>query len=61
MTDLIAALGLILVIEGVLSAGFPNFTKAAMLSASQVPSGRVRMTGLVAALLGVGLVWLVRG
>ena len=61
MTDFIAALGLVLVIEGVVSAAFPNMPKTAMLTAAQVPSNRLRITGVVAAAIGVGIVWLVRG
>lgn len=61
MSDLLAALGLVLVIEGVMSAGFPNMTKNAMLAAAQMPPHKLRVAGLVAVVLGVGLVWLVRG
>jgi uncharacterized protein YjeT (DUF2065 family) len=61
VSDFLAAVGLVLVIEGVISAGFPNSTKAAMASAAQVPPQKLRMVGVAAAVLGVGLVWLVRG
>lgn len=61
MTDFLAAVGLVLVIEGLCSAAFPNLTRAAMLAASQSPVQRMRIVGIVAAVLGVGLVWLVRG
>jgi uncharacterized protein YjeT (DUF2065 family) len=59
--DFIAAIGLVFVIEGIVSAAFPNMTKAAMAAAAQVPPHRLRITGIAAAILGVGLVWLVRG
>ena len=61
MTDFLVAIGLVLVIEGVVSAAFPNATKAAMLSTAQTPSQKLRVVGVVAAALGVLLVWLVRG
>lgn len=61
MTDFLAALGLVLVIEGVISAAFPNAARAAMHAASQVPPNKLRFTGLAAAAAGVLLVWLVRG
>jgi uncharacterized protein YjeT (DUF2065 family) len=59
--DFVAALGLVLVIEGVCSAAFPTITKAAMLTAAQTPSPKLRIVGIIAAVVGVGIVWLVRG
>jgi uncharacterized protein YjeT (DUF2065 family) len=61
VTDFIAAVGLVFVIEGVASAAFPNMTRAAMSAAAQVPPHRLRIAGLAAVVFGVGLVWLVRG
>lgn len=61
MRDFIAALGLVLVIEGVCSAAFPSLTKAAMQAAAQSPIQRMRIVGVGAAVLGVAIVWLVRG
>lgn len=61
MTEVIAALGLVLVLEGVLYALFPNFMKHLALQALETPGETLRLAGLASAVLGVGLVWLVRG
>jgi uncharacterized protein YjeT (DUF2065 family) len=61
MTDLVAALGLAMAIEGILYALFPDGMRRMMERALALPSQVIRVTGLVAALFGVGLVWLARG
>ena len=61
MGDFVAALGLVLVIEGVLYAAFPAAMKRFVAAALQVPEGPMRGVGLAAAVLGLFLVWLVRG
>jgi uncharacterized protein len=60
VTDFLAALGLVLVIEGVVSAAFPNLTRAAMMTAAQTPSAKLRVLGLVSAVIGIAIVWFVR-
>ncbi|MGA7791092.1 MAG: DUF2065 domain-containing protein [Xanthobacteraceae bacterium] len=60
MTDFLAALGLVLAIEGILLAAFPLGTKRAMTAALETPDSRLRIAGLVSALIGVAIVWLVR-
>ena len=60
MTDFLAALGLVLAIEGILFAAFPLGTKRAMAAALDTPDGRLRIIGLISALLGVFIIWLVR-
>jgi uncharacterized protein YjeT (DUF2065 family) len=60
MTDFLAALGLVLAIEGILLAAFPIGTKRAMAAALETPVGRLRIAGVVSALIGVVIVWLVR-
>jgi uncharacterized protein len=60
MSDFLAALGLVLAIEGILFAAFPLGTKRAMAAALETPDSRLRVVGLVSALLGVLIVWLVR-
>jgi uncharacterized protein YjeT (DUF2065 family) len=60
MDDLWAALGLVLVIEGVLYAVAPAGMKRMMAAAQAVPEGALRAGGLAAAILGVGIVWLAR-
>jgi uncharacterized protein YjeT (DUF2065 family) len=60
MSDFFAAIGLVLAIEGVIFAAFPLGTKRAMAAAQDIPDHRLRIAGLVSALLGVLIVWLVR-
>ncbi len=60
MADLLAALGLAIAIEGILYALFPDGMRRMMERARQLPPRTIRATGLIAAVLGVGLVWLAR-
>lgn len=61
MADLITALGLAIAIEGVLYALFPDGMRKMMTFALAQPPSTIRATGLGAAVLGVVIVWLVRG
>lgn len=61
MRDFLTALALVLVIEGVLWAAFPDTMKRAAAMALAMDSSRLRTVGLLAALLGVVGVWLLRG
>ena len=61
MGDLLAALGLVLVIEGILYAGFPGAVRRMLATVEQTPDRVLRATGLAAACLGLFVVWLVRG
>jgi uncharacterized protein YjeT (DUF2065 family) len=60
MLDLIAALGLALMVEGILFAAFPDGMRKAMYEAAQSPSDRMRIVGIVSAIIGLGIIWLVR-
>ncbi len=61
MTDeLIIAFALVLVIEGSLYALFPAGMKRMALRLEQMSVSALRNAGLLAAVLGVGVVWLVR-
>ena len=60
MSDLWTALALVLVIEGLFYALFPGLMKRAMASILEVPAETLRFAGLVVAVFGVGLVWLLR-
>jgi uncharacterized protein YjeT (DUF2065 family) len=60
VADLLSALGLVLVLEGALWALFPDGMRRAASVAAAAQDGQLRRVGLVAACLGVGLVWLVR-
>lgn len=61
MQDLWTALGLVLVLEGVLWALFPETMKRAAAVALTMPSGSLRTGGLAAAVAGLAVVWLLRG
>jgi uncharacterized protein YjeT (DUF2065 family) len=57
---LMIGVALALVIEGVAYALFPDFMKKIMESVLTMPSGQLRVTGLVTAAIGVALAWLAR-
>lgn len=61
MTDLLVALGLVLVIEGLLYAAFPGAIRRMLTVVEQTPDATLRWSGLAAAALGLGVVWVVRG
>lgn len=61
MWDFVAALGLVFAIEGILFAAVPHLAKEALRSASETPVEVMRMIGLASAVLGVAIVWFVRG
>ncbi len=61
MSDFFAAVGLVFVIEGLLFAAFPGPAKQAMASAMETPDTALRIVGIASAVLGVLVVWLVRG
>jgi uncharacterized protein YjeT (DUF2065 family) len=61
MSDFFAAVGLVFVIEGLLFAAFPGPAKRAMASAMETPEAALRIIGIASAVLGVLVVWLVRG
>jgi uncharacterized protein len=61
VSDLVVALGLALAVEGLLFAAFPDAVKRAMIEAAQTPSERMRIVGIVSAVIGVVIVWVVRG
>jgi len=60
MGDLLTALGLVFVIEGAVYALFPDAMKRMTTQMLQVPSTSLRSAGLFAAVVGLGIVWLVR-
>jgi uncharacterized protein len=61
MTDLATALALVLVLEGLLWALFPNGMKRVVVAALAMRNARLRLAGLAAMAGGVVLVWLIRG
>ncbi|HZQ12281.1 MAG TPA: DUF2065 domain-containing protein [Pseudolabrys sp.] len=61
MSDFLAALGLVFVIEGLIFAAFPSQAKRAMTSVLETPEASLRIIGIASAVVGVIVVWLVRG
>ena len=61
MQDLLTAAALVLVLEGVLWALFPNGMKQAAARAIVLDSSVLRTGGLIFAGVGVFVVWLIRG
>jgi uncharacterized protein YjeT (DUF2065 family) len=61
MADFVVALGLVLVLEGLLFAAFPDAAKRAMESVMQTPDAMLRIVGLGSAVIGLALIWLMRG
>jgi len=61
MTDFLAALGLVFVIEGLVFAAFPEAAKRAVAAMTQTPDQGLRWVGILSAVLGLGILWLVRG
>jgi len=60
MLDLVAALGLALAVEGILFAAFPDGARRAMYEAAHTPSNRMRLVGIVSAVVGVVISWAAR-
>jgi uncharacterized protein len=61
MADFIVALGLVFVIEGLIFAASPASAKNAMAHVLNTPDSALRLVGIASAVLGVFLVWLMRG
>jgi uncharacterized protein len=61
MADFVVAIGLVFVIEGIVFAASPAAAKRAVTAIMQTPERALRVLGLVSALFGLFVVWLVRG
>ena len=61
MAEVVAAIGLILALEGVLCALFPDFVKRTAQHALETTGDTLRIVGVISVALGVALVWLVLG
>jgi uncharacterized protein YjeT (DUF2065 family) len=60
MTDFLAALGLVFVIEGLMFAALPGHAKKAITSVLQTPEPTLRLIGIGSAVIGLVVVWLAR-
>jgi len=59
LPDVLMALGLVLVIEGLLYALVPSQLKAMMLSMQKLSDDQLRIGGVAAMAIGVVAVWVV--
>lgn len=60
VADLITALGLVLVIEGLLLALIPDALRRMVVAVTAQPADALRIGGVISAIIGVAIVWLVR-
>ena len=61
MQELVLALGLVLVLEGLLYALAPGSAKRLAEAVREMPVDTLRVGGVIAVAIGVVIVWLVRG
>jgi uncharacterized protein YjeT (DUF2065 family) len=61
MSDFLVAIGLVFAIEGILFAAFPALVKRAIAHVLETPDTTLRLIGIISAVIGVVLIWLVRG
>ena len=61
MNEIVAALGLVLALEGAFYALFPDLMKRMASHVTQSPGDTLRVAGVVSAAIGVAIVWMVRG
>ena len=57
MKELIIAIGLLLFIEGGLYALFPLKMKNMLKNIEKLPVNQLRISGLIFALIGFGIIW----
>ena len=58
--DFLIGVGILFVLEGLLFASTPAFMRRAMKSALEAPDNILRVVGIVSAVGGLVLIWLVR-
>jgi uncharacterized protein len=61
MNDLLAGLGFVLVIEGLLWALAPGMARRMLVELAEVPTARLQAVALGVVAAGVFVVWLARG
>ncbi|MBV1694570.1 MAG: DUF2065 family protein [Hyphomicrobiales bacterium] len=61
MSEFLVAVGLVLVIEGLIWAAVPGTAIAMLKAAAETPESTLRLAGAGAIAAGVFIVWLVRG
>ena len=58
--SLLQGVAVVLALEGLLYAVAPGAMRRALQSLAEAPEQRLRIGGLVAAMLGIGLAWLLK-
>ncbi len=61
MSDFLTALGLLFVFEGLIYGGAPQAAKRMAVEVLQLPEGVLRIVGFASMVIGVAIVWIVRG
>ena len=61
MSDLLTALALVLVIEGLVLAVFADRLNVMLEKLAEIPPEALRVAGLISAVVGLFAVWLIRG
>lgn len=61
MIELLSALGLALVLEGVAYAAFPEQMKQMLAKVQALPASTIRAAALACAAFGLILLWVLRG
>jgi uncharacterized protein YjeT (DUF2065 family) len=61
VSEFLSAIGLVFVIEGLVLAAFPGVTKRALESVLESADSTLRSVGLASAVLGLILIWIIRG
>lgn len=59
-SDFLVGIGILFVIEGLLLAGVPGWMRGAMESLLKTPDSTLRLVGLISAVGGLILIWLMR-
>jgi hypothetical protein len=57
---LITGLGMMLVLEGLLYAGFPGSLRRLASRLPEIGDNTLRIFGIIAMMIGIALIWLVR-
>ena len=61
MSQFLEALGLVLVIEGLVFAAFPAQTRRAVAAVLETSDQILRVVGLLSAVFGLAVIWFIRG
>ena len=59
-TDLLSAIALLMVLEGLLPFANPRGSRRTMAMLAQMPDEKLRIAGLVSIIAGLVLLWIVR-